>query len=695
MLGIIYLLLCFLTGYGIIELLFKNFGSTAHKTFSGKDTDLSSAFILLPAYFITGVLVMTWPLYILAYLFRTEQNALSIANAIVMLSASVFVVVSVFIVIFRKRKYSLKGEGARVSAAEIVMIALVSLLSCFLMFQSLGQVDGKLKIGLSVFSDFSTHLSMMRSFSHMGNFPTSYTFFGGEDVKYHFMFQFLCGNLEYLGLRMDLALNIPSALSMIFTYFMLYTLTVKICRKKTIGFVTLVLYSFRSSNALFEYILTLPKNEVWETLANNDICEFIGSTNHEDWGLWNLNVYCNQRHFSFSLSILLLVIILVLPTVYESSARLRLCLKEYVAENGSKLKYFFKNLLFKSEGWKIKDLKTCIFAGTVLGLSGFFNGAVLIGTVIVLFFLAIGSDRRLEYVILAAIAGVLSLIQSKCFITSSLFTPSYRYGFLSEPDNFFGAVDFIRKMMGILPLVLLIQFAKVRNLHKFIMACFSMPIIFAFTVSLTPDIAVNHKYIMISIMLLDVYAAAFLVGLFEKKDICYGILGVLTAICLTFTGFFEFIIVARKNVDERAIQYAYEDEITEWIWENADSDDIFLTANYYLMYGGRANSVILSGAQMYNGWEYFSWSAGYETSKRDEIEIKIYSSRNSRDLYKLVDEAGIDYIVIDRVNRDSDMYDINEKVFDYSFEKVFSTGSGEDMFSIYDVSKKINEAALQ
>ena len=103
MLGIIYLLLCFLTGYGIIELLFKNFGSTAHKTFSGKDTDLSSAFILLPAYFITGVLVMTWPLYILAYLVRTEQNALSIANAIVMSSASVFVVVSVFIVIFRKR----------------------------------------------------------------------------------------------------------------------------------------------------------------------------------------------------------------------------------------------------------------------------------------------------------------------------------------------------------------------------------------------------------------------------------------------------------------------------------------------------------------------------------------------------------------------------------------------------------------
>jgi len=592
-------------------------------------------------------------------------------------------------VIFKKKHASGEKDTGRLTILEIVMIVLVAALTCYIMFESLGQVNGKLKIGLSVFSDFSTHLSMMRSFSHMGNFPTSYTFFGGEDVKYHFMFQFFCGNLEYLGLRIDLALNIPSILSMIFSFFMLYALAVKLCRRKIIGFVTLVLYAFRSSNALFEYIITLPKDEVWNILTDNDIYEFIGSTNHEDWGLWNLNVYCNQRHFSFSLTIMLFIILLMMPLVYEMAARLRRSFENENADKFSKIGIFFKELFINKEGWLVKDYRTCIFAGVILGLSGFFNGAVFIGTIIVLFFMAVGSERRLELVILAAIAGSLSLIQSKCFISSSLFTPSYRYGFLSEPANVFGAIDFIRKMMGILPLVLLIQFARVKNIHKFLMACFSMPIIFAFAVSLTPDIAVNHKYIMMAIMLLDIYAAAFLVGLFGKKDICYSILGVIAAICLTFTGLFEFVILSRKNTDERSIQYAYEDEITDWIWNNADRKAIFLTANYYLMYGGRGNSVILSGAQLYNGWEYFSWSAGYDVDERDELEIAIYSARTSRELYEYVDEAGIDYIVVDRINRDSEMYELNERLIDRSFEKVFSTGSGTDMFSIYDVSKRL------
>ena len=244
-------------------------------------------------------------------------------------------------------------------------------------------------------------------------------------------------------------------------------------------------------------------------------------------------------------------------------------------------------------------------------------------------------------------------------------------------------------MMGILPLVLLIQFVRVRNVHKYLMFCFSMPIIFAFTVSLTPDIAVNHKYIMMAIMLLDIYAASLVYFLLTKKDMWYAMLGIITAVCLTATGFFEFIILSRKNTDERAIHYAYEDSIMQWIWDNTTNEDLFLTANYYMMYGGRGNSVVLSGAKMYNGWEYFSWSAGYDTAKRDEIEINIYESDDPSELYRLTEEAGIDYIVVDSINRESEMYELNEDNIAGSFERVFTVGEGEDRFSIYDVSKKL------
>ncbi len=685
--AIAYLLLCFLTGFSVIELVFKDFGRFTDTTFGGKFIGLNSLFLRLPAYFTTGVLCMTWPVYILTYIFRDREDPLMIANIIVMTASVIFIAAAVTIMMRFQKRRIYRNKEKSFKKFEILMISLIAILVFDIMFSSLGISGGRLKVGLSVFSDFSTHLSMMRSFSHMGNIPTHYTYFGGEDVKYHFMFQFLCGNLEYLGLRLDLALNIPSILSMIFSYFMLYVLAVKLCGKRMIGVITVLLYTFRSSAALFEYILTIPKGEIFETLTNSDICEFIGSTNHEDWGLWNLNVYCNQRHLSFSLIIMLFVIMLLLPCLYEAADRIGKYLKE---------KHFltdiFMEVFVKNEGWKVKDFKTPVFAGLILGLSGFFNGAVLIGTVIVLFFMAAGSDRRLEYVITAAIAGTLALIQSKCFITSQMFTTEFRYGFLSDTDNFFGAVDFIRKMMGFLPLVLLVQFVHVRKTHKYIMFAFSMPIVFAFTVSLTPDIAVNHKYIMMAIMLLDIYAAAFIASYLEKKDFWFRAFGVLTAICLTATGFFEFIILSRKNVDERAIHYSYSDDIMEWIWDNATKDDIFLTANYYMMYSGLGNSVILSGAQMYNGWEYFSWSAGYDTSARDETEIRIYSAESPEELYRLTSEAGIDYIVVDEINRNSDMYVLNEQMIADSFARVFSCGEGEEMFSIYDVSQKLLEA---
>ena len=684
MIGIYYIFLCFLTGFTILEPLFGDLRSFTGTTFSKKQIVLSSWYFRLPAYFVTGVPVLTWAVYIFTYIFRNSGNPLGYANVVVLIAASIYCSV-MLVFIIKKKKCHFKGETDKISTVEIFMTGFVVMMSMYLMFRSLGMVDGKLKIGLSVFSDFSTHLSMMRSFSHLGNVPTHYTFFGGTDVKYHFMFQFLCGNLEFLGLRLDLALNIPSILSLVFSYFLLYVLAVKLCGKKSIGIVTLILYTFRSSSALFEYILSLPEGEVWSTLTNKDICEFIGTTNHEDWGLWNLNVYANQRHFSFSLTIMLLDIIVMLPAFYEGCARI----KKHFTENEYSFREYINTSFVTNEGWVVKDYKCCIYAGLLLGLSGFFNGAVLIGTVIILFFMAAASDRRLEYVIFAAIAGVLALIQSKCFISSSLFTPQLYFGFLSEPRTLSGTIDYIRNMMGILPLVLIIQLLRVKTMHRYLMFVFMSPIIFAFTVSLTPDIAVNHKYVMIGIMLLDIYAAAFLTDLFLKKDILYKAVAVILAMCLTFTGLFEFIIFSRKNTNERSILYYYEDEIMNWIWDNADKEDIFLTANYFLTFGGYGNSMVLSGAQLYNGWEYFSWSAGYDVGERDALEISIYSAIDREHLYADVEKAGVDYIVVDVFNRESDMYYLNEELIASSYEEVFHIDEGNNKFSIYDTSKKL------
>jgi len=69
-----------------------------------------------------------------------------------------------------------------------------------------------MRIGWSVSSDFSTHLAVIRSFSYGSNFPSGYPHFADGNMRYHFMFMFLAGNLEFLGLRLDWAFNLPSIL---------------------------------------------------------------------------------------------------------------------------------------------------------------------------------------------------------------------------------------------------------------------------------------------------------------------------------------------------------------------------------------------------------------------------------------------------------------------------------------------------
>src|SRR3989338_2340453 len=67
-------------------------------------------------------------------------------------------------------------------------------------------------IGGKYWSDFCGHLPQIRSFSKGLNWPPEYPLFPGEPIRYHFLFYALVGLLEKSGLRLDWALNIPSAL---------------------------------------------------------------------------------------------------------------------------------------------------------------------------------------------------------------------------------------------------------------------------------------------------------------------------------------------------------------------------------------------------------------------------------------------------------------------------------------------------
>ncbi|MFT4143584.1 MAG: hypothetical protein QM644_03935 [Mobilitalea sp.] len=685
MIGLLYLLLCFAVGNVICTAAFPKLRQFTRLDYEGNQINLSPYLLLFPAWFVIGTLILSWSTYFLGYLFGNYREPLLYANLIVIPIACIAFAINLFLRSRKNRKLEgLLCKDKRTVYFELVLLVLITLLASILMWQTFFQQGDQLHIGITVFGDFSPHIAMIRSFSYGNNFPTAYSHYAGEDIKYHFMYQFFVGNLEYLGLRIDFAFNLPSIISFVSAFLLLYILAMKITGKRIVGALACLFFAFRSSKTLFTYIASLPAGtNVLKALRDN--MEFISDTPNEEWGLWNLNVYCNQRHLALGLAVMFLVILLMMPRLYAMFGRLKDNGNESVTVTlkgdrfiGHTVYTKFKVLFLTVEGWKISDFKEAIAIGVLLGSLGFFHGSVVIGCLCILFVLAILSERRLEYLIVAVITILFTVVQSRLFIQGSAVTPNLFFGFIAENKTIFGVASYLERLLGILPLVLLAAFSIEKAIRKYILVAFSMPLLFAFTVSLTIDVTVNHKYIMMSCIMLGIFAASFVTTLLQKGKISFSVLGILLILMLTATGIYDFTMVIKRNTTEASIILNTNNNLTNWVKENSDSKDIFLSSDYSI------NQLVFGGAMLYEGWAYFPWSAGYDTGKRYSEVAKMYEASTPEELDQLCKENKIRYIIVDRDNRESELYTVNEQNISSTYQWVYKEGEGEYLTTIYD-----------
>ncbi|MCR5432067.1 MAG: hypothetical protein K6E95_05870 [Lachnospiraceae bacterium] len=670
MAAVAYIALCILTGY-VISTAVLPLKHAETVSFKGMDTGLSQLFYRLPLWFITGTMTLTWLTYIIACIMSEQNDPLFLANTIVFATAFAGIVFG-FIILFRKKRIPFLSEFGKISHNEIISVILIVSVVCYLMYLTFHINGNELFTGGSVFSDFTPHLSMIRSFSRMDNFPTVYTVVAGDDVRYHFMFEFLVGNLEYLGMRIDVAFNTVSAMSLISMFSLIYVLAVRITGRKLAGGLTVLFVAFRSSWTFFTYLAGFSDyGSMIKGIAGNE--EFIGITANEDWGLWNLNVYLNQRHFSFSICVMIIALLIFMPALEQTFEEMK---------GKWSIKNFFTVDLFSKKGFAAQEVAAPVFAGLLLGATAFFNGAVLIGTFVILFVMAVVSMRRFEYLICAVIALGLSLVQSSVFVNGSVLSTSVRPGFLSESTTIFGIGEYLFLLLGILPFILLCAFIKSDTCARWMMISAGCLIALSFVFSLTPDIAVNHKYIMLAIMILDIYAAGFICNMLSDKRITVRLTAVLAGIFMTVTGIFDFSTILNKNTDDNAIVTENDNKIMQFVNENCSSEDVFLTANYFLD-GGEGSYMILSGASLYLAWQYYGWSAGYDTEQRDLVAANIYDAQEPEILKQMVRAAGIDYIVVAPANRTSEYYELNEEMISSVYPAAFSIGEGEEKVTIY------------
>ena len=127
---------------------------------------------------------------------------------------------------------------------ELIIFSISLLFSVWLMFSTFSYQNGEMQIASKAWSDFASHIPLIRSFSLGDNFIPQYPLFSGPPIKYHFLFYAFVGMIEKIGLDIDYALNIPSAIGFSSLILIIYLFSKEIFKSKSVGVISIFLFLF-------------------------------------------------------------------------------------------------------------------------------------------------------------------------------------------------------------------------------------------------------------------------------------------------------------------------------------------------------------------------------------------------------------------------------------------------------------------
>ena len=710
MLSFLYLIIATAIGWQITDLFITD----------RADSRRNLIWVRLASSFGVGVLLITWPLYLIAYTLRVAggiERPLGYANAIV-LGFSLIILAMTF---FGSRKKYASGliKDDALFRRECIFYLIVLAFVWFSFHYVLHMNGNNIQMGFTVFSDYAPNVALIRSFSWFANYPTEYPFYAGEDIKYHFMFMFFTGNMEFLGLPLSFAYNLTSTLSLFSFFIMLSQLALRITGRFASAVLTAIFFTFRSGMAVFLFISEhIKAGDLVQAFLTNE--NFIGYTTNESWGLWNYNVYLNQRHLGFGMIIATAVIWYFYGYLEEA------CGSKNAGTSFNMIDAFtswFRSFFLTKEAWIPKAPDLALVTGIVLGLTSFWNGACVIGSLLILAGFAIFSKNKLDYLILAMVSVLIAELQTKAFIYGSAVSPTFFWGFISENKSFLGVIGYIAEVAGITILGSVFALLIADRKQRALITSFLLPVVFSFTVSLTPDVTVNHKYIMMAMAYLSIIWADIVVSLFtdsrghapEKGDVSAGkehasedggmpagkehtsedsgmpagkgnasgygnvpgkVLAVVVSLLLTATGLYDYTIIIRDNDDKHCITVDTTSDLTAYAKENFTNADLILSGP------DSVSELTVSGCRLYCGWPYYAWSAGYDTDARFDLAKLMYTSMSADDLLETLRTEGITYILYEN-NMYYDDVPANEEPIQEICDLVFASENG--LYRLYKV----------
>lgn len=550
----------------------------------------------------------------------------------------------------------------------------------WMMFATLNSSGGKLQIANNEYSDFGPNTAIIQSFAVGHNFPTEYPHFSGDRIRYHFLFYFVAGNLEFLGFDPAWGLNLLSIFSLVAMLALVMGLGEVLFQSRTVGRIGAILFFFFGS---LSYIPFFWKQgslaaAIHNIVGRRDFLPSIFPYRGELWGVWTQVTYANQRHFAMAIAVFLLVLIfltiqyrvaLARPTAPASTT-------ETLVAHGD-------------EGPTSQNLwASFIFSGILLGLLPMWNSAVFIAAGAVLAVLLAVCPLRRQMFALGIAAGAIALPQILYLSTGAgrvPMPPLFHWGYTIEHPTFWSVVSYLGFSFGFKWLLLILALIFATSLQRrFFLAALSLVAI-AFSLQLTVEVLANQKFLHMWAIIANLFVAYGLCRLWKLRVEDSTLPGKIAA-CVLF-----LLILPGGIIDLYPIHNGYwnaiafrNDPLIDWLRKETKPRDIFLTDRFV------THPIFMAGRRVFYGWPYYSWGAGYDATERDRVYRELFENKDPAKVFQLLKNHSIAYVAFDNAVRHGDFIKRpNEQIYARFFPKVFEDKENRyNALTIYKVPDK-------
>ncbi len=647
---IFLLLASFLTGFCLLK----------------KFTEIKSPIMMLSGSFLVGSLFSGTLLYWLDILFAKTLNNYYISNIVYL------VISAAFIAYAYKTETEIDKEFVdtikRFCYDKVAVICFIAfaLFSIWFNYNTFSLSNGSITMSGGAWSDLTLHNGFVRSISLGQNIPVEHIFYANTPVKYHFLFDYYVGKISQTGLHSVHALNLMCSLSLSFLLLMIFQFGRTVFKNDAVGILGALFLLFHSSLSGLKWVVD---NLGWDMFKKiYEKTGWLSMTVFEGWGLFNLNVFVNQRHFAFSLALLVFVVTYVI-SVYE---------KDMKNSEPPEVKSTVSNQR-SNYSWL---LSSCLI-GVTVGIVPYWNSVVNTALLSFLGLYTIVNIRKKEIFqpmfVTTAIAGLVSLPQLLRFKSgaSSLNEyPKLHIGYEVGHFDIFKLTDYYFKVFGLKLIIVVIAFIIIPNRKRILFFILSVPFILANLLQLGVILYDNSKLMISALIFINCLAAYYLVELFQQKNLILKFISVILCVSLMVAGVLDLMSV--KNLPK--VNVADKSEFTQWIIENTEPGSVFLTLPTIQYYDNAVSNILMAGGKMY---VHNAADSAYKLNERfNNLNIILRGEESFEKIKNIIEQEGIDYIVVSPELRQSQEYTVNEEFLNQNFVTKYNN-NGIAVYSIY------------